>query len=83
MMTTVTILIPWPSELVARARALGWSQNELARRAGKDTGFVSRLLAGKLKSPGVYRTLVKTVERAERRRAKTRVRTPLNTEDPR
>ena len=61
---------PWPSELVARARALGWSQNELARRAGKDRGFVSKILTGKHKAPGVYRTLVKTVERAERRRAR-------------
>jgi predicted transcriptional regulator len=59
---------PYPSELVARARALGWSQNELARRAKKDGGFVSRLLAGKVKAPGVYRTLVRTVEREERRR---------------
>ena len=63
--------VPWPSELVARAHILGWSQNELARRAGKDTGFVSRLLAGKVKAPGVYATLVKTVERAERRRSRT------------
>ena len=62
--------LPWPSELVARARVLGWSQNELARRAQKDTGFVSKLLTGKVRAPGVYRTLVKTVERAERRRTR-------------
>jgi predicted transcriptional regulator len=61
---------PYPSELVARAKALGWSQNELARRAKKDSGFVSRLLTGKVKAPGVYVTLVRTVEREERRRAK-------------
>lgn len=61
---------PPPSELIARAGALGWSQNEMARRARKDPGFVSRLLTGKLRSPGVYVTLVRVVERAERRRAR-------------
>ena len=69
-MTSTLSRLPYPSELVTRARALGWTQNGLARRAAKDGGFVSRLLAGKLKSPGVYRTLVRTVEKAERRRAK-------------
>lgn len=61
---------PYPSELVARARALGWTQNELARRAKKDSGFVSRLLTGKVKAPGVYLTLVRTVVKEEQRRAK-------------
>ena len=64
--------VPYPSELVARARALGWSQNEMARRAGKDTGFVSRLLRDKIRAPGVYRTLVQTVQKEERRQAKRR-----------
>lgn len=62
---------PTPKRLVARARALGWTQNELARQAGKDPGFVSRLLAGKTKAPGVYVLLVQTVEDAESRRAGT------------
>lgn len=64
---------PYPSELVARAKALGWSQNELARRAKKDSGFVSRLLTGKTKAPGVYRQLVLIVLREERRRSRKRV----------
>lgn len=58
----------WPSELRARARALGWTQNGLARRAGKDSGFVSRVLTGKQNAPGVYAHLVRTVVKAERRR---------------
>ena len=80
MMSTLTLpqmadgtQAPYPSELVARARAVGWSQNEMARRAKKDGGFVSRLLTGKVKAPGVYRHLVRTVEKEERRRARRKV----------
>ena len=69
MTSTLIPPAPYPSELIARARARGWTQNGLARRAGKDGGFVSRLLTGKIKAPGVYRTLVRTVVKAERRRA--------------
>lgn len=61
---------PEPEILVSRAKALGWSQNEMARRARKDGGFVSRLLTGKVKAPGVYLKLVRVVEREERRRAR-------------
>lgn len=56
---------PTPRQLLRRARQLGWSQNSLARRSGKDTGFVSKLLRREVSSPGAYGDLIETVETGE------------------
>lgn len=61
---------PEPSVLVSRAKALGWTQNEMAQQAGFDSGYISRLLNDKAYGPRPYIKLVRTVEREERRRAK-------------
>jgi transcriptional regulator with XRE-family HTH domain len=56
-------------ELLARAAALGWSQNKLARRAGyKNPGFISGVLTGKVNSPGVWPRLERALRKIERRR---------------
>jgi transcriptional regulator with XRE-family HTH domain len=50
---------------VARCSALGWSQNELARRIGKDSGLVSRVLNGQVTSGVVWRLIAQALETAE------------------
>jgi len=63
-----TVTVPLTREEVqARREALGWSQNELARRIRKDPGMVSRVLAGKVTSSVVWKRIVRTLEQAERR----------------
>jgi hypothetical protein len=55
-------------ELLARARALGWrGQNELARRAGKTPGHVSRVPARPGKGGPTWAALERVVMKAERR----------------
>lgn len=57
-----------PAEEVQRRReALGWSQNELARRIRKDPGMVSKVLAGKVTSSVVWKRIIRVLEQAERR----------------
>ena len=50
----------------SRCRALGWSQNELARRIRKNPGLVSRVLAGKATSSVVWGRIGRALARAER-----------------
>ena len=54
-------------EVQRRREALGWSQNELARRIRKDPGMVSKVLAGKVTSSVVWKGIVRVLEQAERR----------------
>lgn len=55
--------------LLARAAAISWSQNELARRAGyKTPGFVSRVLTNKVNAPGVWPRLARALRKGERAR---------------
>ncbi len=58
--------------LLARARALGWSQNELARRIRRNPGTLSRVLRGKVTSAVVWRRAEAVLLREERRRARKR-----------
>lgn len=58
--------------LLARARALGWTQNELARRAKKDVGHVSRVLRGLMTAEPTWSAAERAVLREERRRARKR-----------
>lgn len=55
-------------EVQARAAALGWSQNELARRIKKNPGYVSGVLSGKWTSSIVWARIAKALGRAEARR---------------
>ena len=57
-------------EVKARRVALGWSQNELARRINKNPGYVSGVLSGKWTSGVVWARIAKTLDREERRRAR-------------
>lgn len=56
---------PTPRQIRRRAKALGWTQNSLARRAGKFPSFVSSLLNRRVRSPGVYLELVDVLEMGE------------------
>lgn len=66
MNATVTFAIP-RDEVNTRLQALGWSQNELARRIRKDPGLVSRVLAGKATSAVVWKRIHVALARGERR----------------
>ena len=77
---TATITPQSPAEyesrrlaVVARARALGWSQNELARRIHRNPGTVSRALRGEFTSDPVWRRIEAVLLRAERRQSRKRV----------
>ena len=48
----------------ARLRALGWSQNSLARRIRKDPGMVSRVLRGQVTSAVVWTRIERLLIRA-------------------
>lgn len=61
------------SELLARARAVGWSQNELARRIGRHPGTLSRVFAGKWTSAPAWEAAERVLLREERRRSRRRV----------
>jgi len=54
--------------ILARARALGWSQNRLARRIRKDSGHVSKVFLGKAVSSRVFVLCEAALEREEQRR---------------
>jgi len=78
-MATMTATVPHTATeklarraaFLARAAALGWSQNKLARRAGyKTPGFVSRVLTNVVNAPGVWPRLERTLRKAERARAR-------------
>ena len=56
-------------EVKARCDAIGWSQNELARRIRKNPGYVSGVLSGKWTSGVVWNRIAKALDREERRRA--------------
>lgn len=56
------------ADLIARARALGWSQNELARRAGCQAPHFSRVLNGVRASARVWKAAERALRKAERRR---------------
>jgi transcriptional regulator with XRE-family HTH domain len=63
-----TVTLPLSREEVqARREALGWSQNELARRIRKDPGMVSKVLQGKVTSSVVWKRIIRVLEHAERR----------------
>lgn len=55
-------------EVQARREALGWSQNELARRIRKNPGYLSGVLSGKWTSSVVWGRIAKAFDREERRR---------------
>ncbi len=54
---------------LSRAAALGWTQNEWARRARKNPGHVSCVLRGLVPASPTWRALFAALEREERRRA--------------
>lgn len=56
-------------EVHVRLRALGWSQNELARRIGKDPGMVSRVLRGQITSSVVWGRIEGVLTNARQRKA--------------
>ena len=60
-------------EVKARREALGWSQNELARRIKKNPGYVSGVLTGKWVSGVVWGRIAKVLAREEARREAKRV----------
>lgn len=60
---------PSRGEITLRRRRLGWSQNKLARRIGKDPGMVSKVLAGKAVSGVVLRLIERTLLREEGKRS--------------
>jgi ribosome-binding protein aMBF1 (putative translation factor) len=68
-MFTATVAMT-AEEVQRRREALGWSQNELARRVKRNPGHVSRVLRGELKSAPCWRDMGKAIEREEARREK-------------
>lgn len=62
MMSAMTTIarpkLPTLRQIVRRARAIGWTQNSLARRAGKDGGYVAGMSSGRIHSPGVHEELL-------------------------
>lgn len=68
MNATLAPLTAWKDEVQARRTALGWSQNELARRIRKDTGLLSRVLNGLVTSSVVRGRVEKVLAREEARR---------------
>lgn len=68
MLSTTVALTP--AEVQRRREALGWSQNELARRIRKDPGMVSKVLHGYITSAVVWRKIDLVLSRAERRVAR-------------
>lgn len=69
---TVPQCTPRGASLVARANAIGWTQNELARRARKDPGHLSRVFRGLLTAEPTFAAAEKALLREERRRARKR-----------
>jgi len=55
--------------LLTRAERLGWSQNRLARRAGYETGYFSKVLTGRQQSLTVWRVADQALKRGEREQA--------------
>ncbi len=67
-MITAT-LAPDKEDIQRRRIALGWSQNELARRIKKDPGLVSRWLRGQLTSSIIAGRVQRILDQAERKLA--------------
>ena len=57
------------AEYDRRFRALGWTQNETARRIGKDPGLFSRWLRCQFTSSVIRRKLDRALEKAEAKAA--------------
>jgi transcriptional regulator with XRE-family HTH domain len=57
-------------EVQRRREALGWSQNELARRIRKHPGHLSRVLRGLMPSAPVWEQIAKVLDRAEARQGR-------------
>jgi transcriptional regulator with XRE-family HTH domain len=55
--------------VVARARALGWSQNELARRLRTNQGHLSRVVRGDRDSAKLLARAERLVARSEGRKS--------------
>ncbi|MBI4637661.1 MAG: hypothetical protein HY727_15090 [Candidatus Rokubacteria bacterium] len=53
------------AEYERRFQALGWTQNETARRIRKDAGLFSRWLRGHLASAIIRKRMDRVLERAE------------------
>lgn len=56
-------------EGLSRAAALGWTQNEWARRARKNPGHVSCVLRGLVPAAPTWRALFAALDREERKRS--------------
>lgn len=57
------------AELIARTAALGWTQNDVARRIGRNPGTYSRVLRGLITSAPVWIKAEQVIAREERRRS--------------
>jgi len=68
-MFTATVAMT-ADEVQRRREALGWSQNELARRIKRNPGHLSRVLRGELVSAPAWRKIARVLEREETRRVK-------------
>ena len=55
-------------ETLVRCAALGWTQNELARRIRRDSGFVSKVLHGHITSSIVLAQIARVLAREEAKR---------------
>ncbi len=53
-----------------RHRALGWSQNELARRVGRNRGKFSAIISGRMISHPALEAAERVLNREERRRGR-------------
>lgn len=67
MTATSAYVLDRRADLRRRAAKLGWSQNALARRAGRDPGHFSRVLAGARVSRVAWAEAERVLRRAERR----------------
>ena len=66
-MSTATLPLD-KAEIERRFRALGWTQNEMARRIRKDPGLFSRWMRGQLISSIIARRTLRVLDRAEAKR---------------
>jgi len=61
-------------EVEARRSAIGWSQNELARRIGRNPGYLSKVLAGDITSSVVLGEVARALTKGERLAARRATR---------